>query len=176
MRLLRSSLAILIGGALSTGIPAGARGQVPPAAGPPLSERLATERPTRALLDTLAARLAALELRRIALQADSGRTAQHPRALVTERTIEALWEYVSQLPASDSGGAIVRASVIRVLEARLAHVTIEQITLVAGGELTAEHPRIQALRAHARLLAQRREAILPGAVRTGDRAPPASKP
>ena len=159
MRKDRALAALLIACAACAATPCAARAQSTGSEASAAHAQLSDGR-ARALLDTIASRIVALELRRLELQSDSGLVARHYKVLNAERALRALWTHLGELPDTDSARTFARGAVLRALEARLAHAKVEEIELVSGGMLKAEHPRVHALQTRARLLLQRHAEIL----------------
>ena len=111
---------------------------------------------TRAIQDTIAAHLVALELQRPELLA-SGRSPDHPEVVAVNRRLAALRTQLSELPNAKAVEVAVNAELLRMIEARLASVTVER--RLRAVDLPANHPDLQAMARLEAALQQRRSEL-----------------
>lgn len=109
-----------------------------------------------AVRDTIAARLAALEVLRARLRA-TGKMPSHPDRVSVDRQVELLRQQLHTLPMPETAEAYANVVVLRAIEGRLASVAVSRPLLEA--ERGATHPDVQALVAEERELQQRRSEL-----------------
>jgi len=119
-------------------------------------------------LDTIAARLAALELRRSELNA-TGRAATHPDVVTVTRQATVLRQLLRELPRPAVAESYVNGVILRAVEARLASIAVERPLLAA--ERGASHPDVQVLAAEEAQLRQRRLELRAAGPQSGRSAP-----
>lgn len=114
---------------------------------------------TRHLVDSAGARLAALELQRLALEgAGAGPTEQ---AQTVRRQIAVLERQLAEVPRPEAAARLAASQVLRALDAREAGLLVERRQLLVT--YTAANHRVEQVDAEARALARRRaelEAII----------------
>ena len=111
------------------------------------------DRLAAAIRDTIAARLAALELLRPTLHA-TGKAATHPDLVNADRQVALLRQQLRTLPEPAAAEAYANAVILRAVEARLAGLAVERVLLAA--ERGAAYPDVQAMAAEEAQLQQRR--------------------
>ena len=97
-----------------------------------------------ALTDTLGARLAELEVRRVELTL-SGRASTHADVVHTERTLTALQALIAELPDPAAARKVIHRQILEAIDARLAGLIVERRVLAAAGELSPGHYRLRQL-------------------------------
>jgi len=107
---------------------------------------------TQARLDTSAARLAALELRRAELLAGQANDSLQRQAV--DRQITALRHYVDELPDPRAGQAHATRQILRAIEGRLASLAVTRRLL--GKEQLVDSPEGRALATYEAALEHRR--------------------
>ena len=131
-------------------VPAGAQSTAPARSNPVEADGFLA-----ALVDTLAARMIALEGQRLENQL-AGKAATHADVLATDRQFRAFETLLGEQPAPAPIRAEIERRVLRAVEARLAGTLVERRALEAAGELAPTHPRMQRLAEAAKLLEVRR--------------------
>lgn len=121
---------------------------------------------TQAIEDTIAGRLAALEVQRAEL-VGTGRTPEHPDLVEVDRQLAALRAQLSELPNAKSAQAAVNVHVLHAIEARLAGLAVDH--RLRGLVLPANHPALQAIVATEAVL-QRRRSELQALIRESGRS------
>ena len=144
---------------LSVGFNADAQAEPPAQAAP---DGLA-----HALLDTLAARIAQLELQRVGHTA--AMDAHHPDVTAIEKALAALRAQIDELPDPRAARTFVALQSLRAVEARLAGLVVQRRVTLATGRLPAEHPDIKHMIAADAILARRRAELRPLALGTAPR-------
>lgn len=120
------------------------------------SSRVAVDGLTQAIQDTIAARLAALEIQRAEL-VGTGRSPQHPELVAVDRQLTALRTQLSELPNARAARATVNLHVLRAIEARLAGLAVDH--RLRELTLPANHPDLQATVATEAALQRRRSEL-----------------
>ena len=124
----------------------------PRPAGPPSTATAAWDPVTRLLVDSAGARMATLELRRLALRS-AGVVRTEP-ALTVAGEIDALTRQLSEIPHADVASRLVGRQVLSALDAREAGLILERQRLLV--HYTAASVPVQQLDMEAQALAQRR--------------------
>ena len=119
-------------------------------------------------LDTIAARLAAVEVRRSELNA-TGRAATHPDVVTVTRQATLLRQMLRELPRPAAAETYANGVILRAVEARLASIAVERPLLAA--ERGASHPDVQVLAAEEAQLRQRRLELRAAGTQSGSSAP-----
>ena len=125
---------------------------------------VARDEMAQALLDTIAARVATLEVARAALLG-VGKAATDRDVTENQKQLDALRQYVDELPQPQTARAYVNEQVARALDARLASVNVNRRLLA-----TVHAPNdqeLQALAATAAALARRRTELRAQSVGAG---------
>ena len=139
-----------------------------PAAVPPGVAAAADDGLAQAIRDTIAARLAALELLAPKLRA-TGRAATHPDRAGADRQVTLLRQQLRALPEPEAAEAYANAAILRAIEARLASLAVARPLLAA--ERGATHPEVQAMAAEETQLQQRRAELRQARPATGAGGP-----